>query len=311
MLEAAEEPGEQDGSAGQQHATAQQSGERASIPAGSFLVGSTPGDRGRDPVLEPAPHRVELTAFEIDRLPFPNDPRQPPRTGLSRAEAQTLCADRGGRLCTELEWERACRGPEGQPFDGADRFNPECATAPQTCASGFGVLAMGGAMRELTASDVQPIKKLQPEAIAVRGARADAADVDHRCARRSAVAPDFKADDLGFRCCYGTANSATIASPTWQDTFRSVELPPSQLSKMLRSIERLARLADDVKYFREDSAVRTVKRRGERARRIEGVESPGDGPGGEAAPGAGNFDLGRAKMTTAPVLWQPVPGEEL
>jgi hypothetical protein len=314
VLEAAEDEAV-DAATGQQRATAQQAGERVAVPAGAFMAGSTPGDRGRDPLLEPAPHRVELGAFEIDRLPFPNDPRKLPRVDVSRVEAAKLCAERSGRLCSELEWERACRGPLGQPYAGATRWDPECGKSPETCASGFGVLAMGGAMRELTASDVEPIKnikKLQQGAMAVRGARADAADVDHRCAHRTDLPPETTAADLGFRCCYGKPSDAAIASPKWKEAFQRADLPPSKLSTMLASIERLAGLADDVKYFREDNAIRAVKRRGERARVIEGIESLTEGEGPPAPPpGARPFDLDRAKMTTAPLLWQPVPGEEI
>jgi len=266
-------------------------------------------------MLEPALHPVELGSFEIDRLPFPNDPRKPPRVDVSRAEAAKLCAGLSGRLCSELEWERACRGPAGQPYSGAGRWDPECGKSPETCASGFGVLAMGAAMRELTASDVEPIKnikELKRGALAVRGARADAADVDHRCAHRTSLAPETAAADLGFRCCYGKPSEAVIASPKWKAPFQRADLPPAQLSKMLGSIERLATLAGDVKYFREDDAIRTVKRRGDKAQVIEGIESltQRDGPPAPP-PGARPFDLDRAKMTTAPLLWQPVPGEEI
>jgi hypothetical protein len=66
-------------------------------------------------------------------------------------------------------------------------------------------------MREWTASDVPALKGVLPRAAAaVRGARHDAADVDHRCAHRSAVSADGSSGDLGFRCCYGEANGAEI-----------------------------------------------------------------------------------------------------
>src|SRR4030095_3533230 len=95
---------------------------------------------------------VELGEFSIDRLPYPNDPAAPPLTGATRQRAQALCAERGGRLCHELEWERACKGPEDKPYRGGRVWDPTCAREPSTCASGLGVLAMGGALREWTAS---------------------------------------------------------------------------------------------------------------------------------------------------------------
>jgi len=257
----------------QRRETASRAGERITIAAGTFVGGSVPGDRGRDPVLERPPFRVELGPFEIDRLPFPNDPQQAPRLGLDRAQAAEACGERSGRLCTELEWERACKGPDDQPYAGALRWDPACAGAPQTCASGFGVLGLGAALREWTGGDVAPVKQLQPQAAAVRGARADSADVDHRCARRIAVAHDARADDIGFRCCYGARNEPTIASPEWQEAYRPLELPPEELGRMLQAIPKLAALSQDVKYFREDSALATVERRGEQARSVKGIES--------------------------------------
>src|SRR5262249_46161942 len=47
---------------------------RVEIPSGKLTAGSTPGDPGRDAVLEPALLEVELGPFTIDRYLYPNDP---------------------------------------------------------------------------------------------------------------------------------------------------------------------------------------------------------------------------------------------
>jgi formylglycine-generating enzyme required for sulfatase activity len=302
VIEAAsDEPAASASGVPQERGVAQRANERIDIPAGEFRAGSTPGDAGRNPTLESRRHEVKLDAFSIDRLPYPNDPKKPPVTGVSRKKAASLCAEGGGRLCTELEWERACSGPKMTAYAGAARFDQACAAAPQTCASGFGVLAMGSAMREWTASDVMPIKRLQRRAAAIRGASAKSAAVDHRCARRSALARDVTGDDLGFRCCYGPANAASIASPKWLATFRPADVPPSRLSKMFAALERLAPLSKDVKYFREAQAVRTVRRRAK-------LRRP---PDSDASEDDKDKDPPHLKMTTAPTLWNPVPGEEV
>jgi hypothetical protein len=294
LLEAAEEEGGESGDAGaQQHGVATRAGERVAIPAGKLVVGSTPGDRGRDPSLEPAGQEVELGAFEIDKLPHPNDPQKRPVTAVSRARAAELCAEAGGRLCTELEWERACKGPDMQTYAGGTRWDPACASRPETCSSAFGVLAMGAAQREWTASDVQPIKRLVARSAAVRGARGDAADVDHRCAHRTAVAPEATADDLGFRCCHGAAQGDPLPSPPWEEIVRKADMPPARLEELLGSNKRLAGLAKDIKYFREDAAIETVIKRG---------KARGSDAGAPAA---------ELRMTTAPILWNPVAGEEI
>lgn len=260
---------------------------RIEIASGKFVAGSTPGDPGRDAVLEPAMLEVELGKFTIDRYLYPNDPGKPPTTGVSRAKAEELCTARGQRLCTELEWERACKGETGNMYATGAQWDPACAKDPPSCASQDGVSGMGSALREWTASDVQPIDNMQVKAAAVRGARADAAPVDHRCAHRSAVDATTSGADIGFRCCDGPPNATQIPSPAWQQTFRRADISPAQLTKMLASIPHMLDLASAITYFKEPDDPSVVLARGD----------------GGAPP---NFTL-----TTSPLLWSPVPGEEI
>jgi hypothetical protein len=260
--------------------------ERIDIPKGAFVAGSTPGDKGRDPLLEPALLDVELGAFTIDRYLYPNDPGKPALTGVTRGRATELCQQAGGRLCTELEWERACKGPEGTAFSGGAAWDPACAAAPASCASGFGVLGMGS-LREWTASDVAPVEEAQAKAPSVRGARSDASAVDHRCARRSAVDASSASDDLGFRCCYGAPNAASIPSPQWQQTYRRAELSPAQAVEMFASVPQLRELGSEIAYFKEPDDVTVVL----------GRSDAGPPP--------------NTTFTTSPLLWNPVPGEEI
>ncbi|WP_437334745.1 formylglycine-generating enzyme family protein [Sorangium sp. So ce394] len=274
---------------------------RVEIPAGKLVAGSTPGDKGRDPALEPALLDVELGGFTIDRYLYPNDPAQPPLTGVTRARASELCEQAGGRLCTELEWERACKGPEGTPYAGGAAWDPACAKAPASCASGFGVLGMGAAVREWTASDVAPIENLQPKAAAVRGATASASGVDHRCARRAAVDPGASGDDIGFRCCHGAPNAASVPSPQWQQTYRRAEIGPQQVAELLASVPQLRDLGGEVKFFKEPDDVNVVLSRGRT--RLSPSGTPAIQP--EASPPP------NTTLTTSPLLWNPVPGEEV
>jgi formylglycine-generating enzyme required for sulfatase activity len=78
------------------------------IPPGTLRVG-TPADRvPRVADEEPAGTFAEMSGFYIDQLPYPNEPGAIPTTNVTRDEAEQLCAGKGKRLCTELEWERAC-----------------------------------------------------------------------------------------------------------------------------------------------------------------------------------------------------------
>ncbi|WP_437599411.1 formylglycine-generating enzyme family protein [Sorangium sp. So ce590] len=274
---------------------------RIEIPAGKLVAGSTPGDKGRDPTLEPALLDIELGGFTIDRYLYPNDPAQAPLTGVTRARASELCQQAGGRLCAELEWERACKGPEGTPYAGGAAWDPACAKAPASCASGFGVVGMGAALREWTASDVAPIENLQPKAAAVRGATASASGVDHRCARRAAVDPSASGDDIGFRCCHGAPNAASIPSPQWQQTFRRAEIGPQQVAELLASVPQLRDLGGEVSFFKEPDDVNVVLNRGRT--RLSPSGTPALQPGAGPPP--------NTTLTTSPMLWNPVPGEEV
>lgn len=300
VLEAAENEAPEEGARSQAN-TAAAASPRVDVPAGKLVAGSTPGDKGRDPTLEPALLEVELGGFTIDRYLYPNDPTKPPLTGVTRARASEMCEQAGGRLCTELEWERACKGPENNTYAGGAAWDPACAKEPASCASGFGVLGMGAALREWTGSDVAPIENLQPKAAAVRGATASASGVDHRCAHRAAVDPTASGDDIGFRCCYGPRNAASIPSPQWQQTFRRADITPAQLAEMLASVQQLRDLDDTITYFKEPDDVNVVLTRARTRLSPAGVAArqPDAGPPPNTT------------LTTSPLLWNPVPGEEV
>jgi hypothetical protein len=259
--------------------------ERVEIPGGSFFAGSTPGEPGRKPDLEPRRYKIELGPFQIDRLPYPNDPKKPALTNVPREEARRLCAERGARLCTELEWERACKGTESELFAGATSWDPRCATEPNACASGFDTLAMGAALREWTASSVIFAEADRPRRAAVRGAAAAAPAHEHRCAQRVGIDPDTTSADLGFRCCKGAPNAAVVPEPKLDQTFRRAKIGADRLSRLLAADPRTQKLAKDVKFFREPDAANTVVERG-----------PGDKKG--------------FTFTVAPLLWNPVAGAE-
>jgi hypothetical protein len=289
VLQAAENEGPAaSGSARAARAPAFTAGARADVPAGKLTSGSTPGDRGRDPTLEPALVPVELGGFSVDRFLYPNDPSKPPLTGVTRARAGELCQQAGGRRCTELEGERACKGPDDAAYAGGAAWDPACAGAPETCASGFGVLGMGAARREWTASDVAAAEGAQ-KAAAVRGARGDAAAPDHRCAHRVAVDATASGDDLGFRCCHGAPNAPSIAAPSFEQTFRKAEISPGQVAEMLASVPELKELGHEVTFFKEPDDVNLVLSRGD----------------------AGVNSVPNTSFTASPLLWSPVPGEEI
>jgi hypothetical protein len=255
--------------------------DRIAIPSGTFQAGTAPGARSRDPALEPGLFSVTLGPYSIDARPYPGADGGP-RTGLTRFEADVLCGERGGRLCTELEWERACKGPASDVYPGGNTLEAACANAPAPCASGFGVLGMGS-LSEWTRSDVELPGSAPGALAAVRGAKPGDDGETRRCARREPVAPETKTAALGFRCCYGPPNAAALSSAKLGKTFEQATLSVAELSKLLASEPATSALANDVSYFREPDASRDVIGRG----------------GGDAR----GF-----LFTAAPLFWNPAPG---
>ncbi len=227
---------------------ADEAGVTIAIAAASFEAGSTPGDEGRDPTLEPANVVVTLGPFAIDALPFPNDPKRPPALARSRDDAERACAGLGARLCSELEWERACRGPDGDPYASGAAWDPACDADPDACTSAFGVRAMGG-LREWTASNVTADGVTEPvlRGPGVEGPRVPAAA--HRCAHRSRARA--AAGTAGFRCCHGPPNDAAIAitSDASRPAFVPIELDIAALAAAFARAPTLSRLGPELHLF--------------------------------------------------------------
>lgn len=271
-------------STGPRHAQSEaRAKEKTDIPAGTLRAGSTPGDPGRVPELEPRNQEVELGPYGIDRLPYPNDPATPPLLGKTRDEARRLCAERGARLCTELEWERACKGPKQDDYPSGVIWDPSCTASPRTCASGFDVLGLGTTAGEWTSNEVTVDDKRRA---LVRGASTGAPASAHRCAARHPTDPATERDGVAFRCCHGAPNAAVAGEPKQGPIFTKAKLTAEELERALAADPASKALAKDIKFFREPEGANTVVSRG-----------PGEKKG---------FDF-----TVAPLLWNPTPGAEI
>lgn len=199
------------------------------VPAGVVRLGSETGAPLRTPAHEADHIAVTLAAFAIDALPYPNDPGKAPRNAVSRDEASTLCAERGQRLCSELEWERACKGERGAEYPARDFDAARCASQPASCASPFGVFALGTLGREWTASDAARGEWDGLRTAVVRGAARDAPAPAHRCAGRDAATPKSRSESLIFRCCKGASQSARYPAIPDEPAFRDGEPDPKAL----------------------------------------------------------------------------------
>ncbi len=178
------------------------------VGAGSFTMGAPRNDPERN-FGDLDERAVEVAAFCIDYYEYPNGRSKPPSAGVRWGTASAACKKRGKRLCTEEEWEKACKGPGalrypyGSVWDAA-RCNTENEegvdreVAPsgefRTCRSGYSVFDMSGNVAEWTASK-------SGSGYVVKGGASDRPGYDGRCAARRIQAPGLAKDNVGFRCC--------------------------------------------------------------------------------------------------------------
>ncbi|MEK7704404.1 MAG: bifunctional serine/threonine-protein kinase/formylglycine-generating enzyme family protein, partial [Myxococcota bacterium] len=177
------------------------------IADGSFLMGSTSDDPLRGFGELPA-MRKHVDAFCIDRFEAPNVAGKVTVSGMSWEDAERACDGAGRRLCTEMEWEYACKGRQGRAFPYGNEVRagacnlgegaPKRASGSlRDCRSQFGVLDLAGNVAEWTASQF-------PGSIAgkvVKGGAAGQPDFTGRCAARANESSRSAQPTIGYRCC--------------------------------------------------------------------------------------------------------------
>jgi formylglycine-generating enzyme required for sulfatase activity len=259
-----------------------------SVPAGVLRLGSPTGSADRDPAREADDVSVEVPAFQIDAYPHPNDPTAPVTTGVSRAEAAKLCAAGGKRLCSEVEWERACKGDANAAYPGSEPFDAaRCAAEPARCATSFGVLAMGALGREWTRDDSSVGLGDTLRTAVVRGAARDALPRLHRCAARDGATADSKSDTLTFRCCRGDVPELSYPVQTLAKTpFEERALP--DVREVLASMPETRELAGQFRLFTHDERTRSLQ-----------------------AAGYSRNGVQPWQVAEKPLRWSPVRGEEV
>jgi len=192
------------------------------VPAGKLHVGTPVGRVPRIAEEELTGDEVDMGAFYIDLLPYPNESGAIPTTNVTRDDAQRLCEAQGKRLCTELEWERSCKGPDNFVYEYGDTYKPQiCGTGISVeeaarhpsgdhvaCKSGFGALELHGDVWEWTQSSWG---RGRTDALGVlRGGNSVAGELAGRCANGIGRAPTQKSPSMGFRCCKGDVNPAVV-----------------------------------------------------------------------------------------------------
>lgn len=248
-------------------------GEEVAIAAGTLLVGSRPGVAGRNARTEADLVPMTLASFHIDRLPYPNDPAQPPRTSVSRDEAEALCQAAGKRLCDELEWERACRGDTMNDWPGGESFDSElCSLEPSACDSPLGVSMLGVLNAEWTSSRPTAALGSDERTAVLRGAEAEADKAAHRCGARSATSPTSTDRTIGFRCCRGEAPKLDYPDVGFTSRFRLRPVTGDEARAILSKIPELEEYATDFRPFRADEIDEALAAGGQTRQSLNGWE---------------------------------------
>ena len=247
---------------------------RVHVDSGTVLAGSRPGTPWRRPSVEADLAPITVPAFEIDRRVLTATDRADPQRVSSR-DAISACSARGGRLCDELEWERACEGDVHVSLPTTGDY-AACTAHPSECASAMGLIAQGVLALEWTLSAGQ---------LVLRGARDDQDTPMHRCdARVLLVDPSDR--EAAVRCCYGAAPSLTYPASRGGMPFSNLELSLDALRAAMRSTPELAPWADDFTPFDLAGAERAYSR----------ADLIVD-------------ETTRARLAPGPLLWSPANGE--
>jgi hypothetical protein len=189
------------------------------IPGGALVAGTAPDTLPRIADEEMSGEQVILKGYHIDIYPYPNEEGAIPLTNVAQQDAAALCQEQDKRLCSELEWERACKGPKNWIYEYGDRYRADrCGTGNTPnlrpnglrvgCASEYGVADMHGGAWEWTDSPWG--RGAQRALITVRGGNAQAGELVGRCANAMGRPAHAKSSTVGFRCCAGLRNAAEV-----------------------------------------------------------------------------------------------------
>ena len=200
------------------------------IPAGMMYIGSNIDNES--PI-----RRSEKEAYCIDAYEYPNIKGEYAKANLNWKEAEEHCEEVGKRLCTETEWEKACRGPKNDWYTYGRRYLKDMCNieTPKRrvvlpsghfpkCKSAYGVYDMSGGLLEWTADPYAPYPgnvKMRPSRFSfweksVRSAGYSKGR-DSYCSNRKGLKWNQQGGYLGFRCCtsFDEMENQTIKDGIW------------------------------------------------------------------------------------------------
>ncbi len=195
------------------------------VPEGPYVKGrlrqeDATGHASQSEVLSKV---VPVDGFFIDRFEFPNRLKgkdgQPERatTRMTWQQAADACQALGKRLCSDDEWEKACKGPSNTVYAYGDAYDEvPCGKGvedarllgePQTCVSQYGVWGLSGGVREWTGTlaGAKGNRALVKGGLRANNARGS------RCAFAVDESTGYADGTLSFRCCLDASAPAAGA----------------------------------------------------------------------------------------------------
>jgi serine/threonine protein kinase len=184
------------------------------IPSGPVIMGRlNQEDLSIASQSEPLAKVKQVGAFYIDRFEYPNRLKdadgqdQLPVAKANWQSASDACSEQGKRLCTEQEWEKACKGPGNWIYSYGDTYDQDMCGGGvdekysigerDTCVSGYGVWGMSGGPREWTNTEAGSSGKRQ----VVKGGMRSNNERGSRCAFSVDESASYADSTLSFRCC--------------------------------------------------------------------------------------------------------------
>jgi len=186
----------------------------------------SPEEKPQDSLTRPSEDAgmVRIGDFYIDKYEYPNSKGTMPQVDITWTEARDLCREKGKRLCSESEWEKACKGPQNllygygmtfeqgrcnTPYKESAIWNRGPGATPSGefagCTSGYGVHDMIGNVWEWTDGWYSQKKKWR----VVRGGSwfhsVNLARSDVRYGPY--LSSDYQLDLIGLRCCRSTSEA--------------------------------------------------------------------------------------------------------
>jgi serine/threonine protein kinase len=198
------------------------------IPPGAFVQGRLNQEDVKTTAArsEPLVKISKAGGFFVDRFEYPNrlkDAEGNPIKATARLtwqQASDSCEELGKRLCTEVEWEKACKGPGNHIYAYGDTYSEEmCGKGvdgkytlgeKDTCVSGYGVFGMSGGPREWTGG----VAGSKGNRRIVKGGLRANPDRGTRCAFAVDEAAAYADGSLAFRCCLDATAVAPAQEPT-------------------------------------------------------------------------------------------------